>query len=201
MSTYFFVNLFFIIYDYLLNLHTMENQEIKPFKDSMNYGLLIGVALMVTFFILYSLFSFEQLTKTSWITYIVLFVGLAISTIKYRNEKYDGYIPFGKSFTFMLFVSIWASALLAILYYLFYSFYDASLITQMLELVEEKVYEKMPNISDEEFDTIIAIQSKFINPITIAIGTLFYTIVAGLIFGLIASLFIKKDKPIEIEES
>ena len=174
-------------------------QEIKPFTDALKYGVLSAAAIFVTFFILYSFLSFESLTQTSWLTYIVLLVAVILSALKYRNIKYEGYINYGQSFTFILFVSIWTGLIIAVLYYLFYKFYDPSLIAQMLELAEENIIERMPNISDDELDNIIAIQSKFVSAGTIAIGSLLYIVIVGIIYGLIGSIFIKKEKPIEEE--
>jgi len=174
----------------------MENEKKSSFMHSINFGLITGVVLILISLIFYSLFDFEAQKKLGWISFIFFIAGIIYATFKYRDNQLGGYISYSNAFVSCLYVALIASFVLSVYNYLFLEFFDAAMIDKSLELAEEKILEKMPNIEDAELEKILSMQEKFINPIIMAISNFFTFFIIGIVGGLIGSIFIKKEEEV-----
>ncbi len=178
----------------------MENEKKSSFMHSINFGLITGVVLILISLIFYSLFDFEAQKKLGWISFIFLIAGIIYATIKYRDNQLGGYISYSNAFVSCLYVALIASFVLSVYNYLFIEFFDASMIEKSLDIAEEKIIEKMPDIEDAELEKILDLQGKFMTPLIISISNFFTFLMIGIVGGLIGSIFIKKEDDNEVAE-
>ncbi len=169
-----------------------ENISKKPFlKQAMNYGAILGIALIVYSLILY-LLNLSTERFLSYVTYVIIIIGLYLAAKKYRDEYHPEMFSYGKALGFSFVVIIFAAFLSAFYTYIFFQFIDPGQIDKMMLLAEEQLYNR--GISEAEIEMSIEITRKMMTPSWLAIMGFLGTVFAGFIIALITSIFIKKTQ-------
>ena len=174
----------------------MENPTYPVGKHAIIYGLYLSVALIILSLISYVL----DLYKYSWAGYIgyaFLLVGVAVSSIHYRNKYIGGFIAYGKSVSVGFLTGLFASVVLAIFTLIFMSVLGEEYRQTLLQMTEEKILSSNPEITDDQLDMALNITEKMMKPGWMSIVSLLAYTLFSLIFSLIASIFIKKEEPVE----
>lgn len=180
----------------------MEAPEKKTqsgmFKPAVNAALLIAAALIILTLIFYLLNALQNSILT-WISLAVFIAGMLYTSLAYRNENLGGYISYGKSVGFATLTGLFAGIITGVFTFIFYQFIAPELIEELRLNAEKVIYQSYPDLSYQEQEMAINMQRKFITPFWLSFGNLFWLVLQGLIFGLIASIFIKKADPDALE--
>ncbi|MCD6113290.1 MAG: DUF4199 domain-containing protein [Bacteroidales bacterium] len=171
----------------------MENKTKSLSKNAFNYSIFIGLLLIVVSLLIYTFNLYDQSKLTSFISIAIIIVGIILGTINYRNNSLGGYITYGKTFTSGLLIGLYSSIIVAVFTFLFYQFFAPEAINHLIEISEQAIVDKMPDITEEQLKSAMAIQSKFMTPVAMALmSILTYTFWAA-IFSLIIAAFVKKE--------
>lgn len=164
----------------------MEN-EITPRSVGMKYGLILGLAS-----ILVSALNFIITNKTdgpaSYLGFVLMVVALVLAMREYKSQG-DGFMSFGQGFGVGFFVSLISGILGAIFSYIYFTFIDDSI----LEIAKNEAIMEMEkqNVPAEAYEMM----GFFTSPGFISGSALIGSLIAGIIFTLIISAIMKKDRP------
>ena len=91
-------------------------------------------------------------------------------------------------------MSVIYAAINSIYSYILFTFLDPNMIEQIKEVAAQQMYDN--NMSDEQVEAALQIQSLFMTPTFMTVSAIFITFLMGLIIALIISIFTKKEKKI-----
>ena len=177
----------------------MENQTYPASKHALIYGAYVTVALIVLSLAFY-VFDYYGETWTAYLSYAILLLGVVISAYHYRDNHMGGFITYGQSFMTGFLTALFAAIGVGIFSYIFMSLMPPEFTQNILDNAEEKMLESNPDLTDEQIDMAMNMTKKFMNPGMMAgMAFLAYTFF-GVIFSLLASIFIKnEDKSMGVE--
>lgn len=174
-----------------------ETPKITVARNAMNFGAMLGIALVVLSLLLYILNMNEQ-TWVYWIQLAIIVTGIVIGTISYRNNYCGGYISYGKSLGSGVLIGLFASLILGFYVYVFFNFIDPEAISQIILKSEDKILSQNPDMSDEQLETIMVWQKRFMTPVWMAVFGIINNVFMSFICSLITSIFTRKvDKSFE----
>ncbi len=162
-------------------------------KNALNYGLILGAVLIVLSLIIYIFDLYENNFVSSFLSDVIIIIVIILGTKSYRDKQLNGFITYGKSFTSGLLIGFFASIVLAIFTFLFYKYFAPDVINHLSDIAQQKLIDKMPEITDEQLDQAMAIKQKFMNPGWMSFMTIVGTTLWALVFSLIISAFLKKE--------
>jgi hypothetical protein len=178
----------------------MENQIYPAWKHAIMYGIYLGVALIILSLLFY-VFDLYTANWTSYISYAVLLGGVVISAISYRDKHLNGYITFGQSFLAGFYTALFAAVIAAIYTAVFMSFAGDEVKAVILQKAEETMVENNPEMTDEQIDMAMKWTGKMMNPVWLTVISFLSNLFFGVVFSLLASIFIKKEnKSPEVEQ-
>lgn len=170
----------------------MEKQGNLMLKHSMNYGLIMGVVLVILSLITYWAGVVKPPFWLSIINYAIM-VGIIVwGTKKYRDEALEGAITYGNALGFGVLISLFAGVIVAVFTYIQFTLIDPDLISKLLAIAEEELVNT--GMPDDQIETALEMQKKFMTPLITTISALIGMVVMGFIFSLITSIFLKKEK-------
>jgi hypothetical protein len=171
----------------------MENQPTPIWKHALMYGLYTGAALIVLSLIWYVLDMYMK-NWTAWFSYAVLLAGVVLASMHYRDKYNNGLISYGQSVSAGFLTALFAGVVAGIYTFIFMSFVGEEFARTMLAITEEKTLASNPEISDEQLEMILDWTSRMFKPGWLTMMSLIANAGLGLIFALIASIFIKKEE-------
>ncbi|MBN1251903.1 MAG: DUF4199 domain-containing protein [Bacteroidales bacterium] len=168
----------------------MEEKKTNVWKSALNWGLSIGIILVIYSVIMYFLgLSLEK--WVGWVSYLIMIAGIIYSTINYRDKELGGYIKYGQALGFGTLVILFAGIISSIYTYFQMTFIDPDMISKILEMTEEQLITQ--GLPDDQIEMAIEMQKKFMKPgimVAIAIPSIAFM---GFLFSLITSIFLKKE--------
>ncbi len=171
----------------------------KSMNALMNYGGIIGVALVCAALLVYILGLDYDSSVSNILTYGVMIGGLFFFLKKYRDEQNGGYISFsaalGAGSLMMLFAGIIGT---------FYNWLSISFIYPgIIDKVKEKSYEQYISMGMSEEAAIEALEqaSPYLTAGWMAFFSFFGYVIMGVIFSLVISFFIKRENPNPLNEA
>lgn len=159
-------------------------------KNSMNFGALNGVAMMIISLLIY-LLGIPQNFIVSLVIYTINIVFIIYGTLFLRNQYLNGEISYGKALSSGILISLFMSILVAFFIFIFFKFIGTDELNKILEQTEEKMYNQ--GMSEDQIELAMEITKKYTTPMYMALGTIFSYTFMGFIFSLITSAFIKKN--------
>jgi len=170
----------------------MEAQKQTPGKFARNYGVILGVIMILIAVIMYV--TGMSLEGTQWPQYLyyVIFpivIFYAISQFKKQNANL---LSLGQAIKLGVVVAL-ISAIVYILYGLLFNYViDPEFMGQMKEVVRDKMLEA-PNATQETVDQQMKFVEMFMNPFIGSALWIGLSLFFGLIWSLIAGLVMKKE--------
>ncbi len=131
-----------------------------------------------------------------WLGYIsilILIGGMIWGTLEYRKNYLNGFISFGKSFTSCFFIGLFAGILGAIYMFIFAQYIYPGFSQELLDKAQEQMVAGNPNMSDDDIEMAMKYTKMLMSPVAMAFIGLLYTLIASVVVGLIASIFMKKE--------
>ncbi len=169
----------------------MENKKYPSWKFALTYGLYIGVALIVLSLIFY-LLDLHTEKWTSYLSYVILLLGILLAQMHYRDKHLDGDITFGQSFSVGFLTGLFASIIAAIFSFFFISYLGEDYVETLLEKTMVEL-EANPDLTDEQIEQSMSMVQKFMTPGIMTIFGLLSSTFVSLILALIAGAFTKKQ--------
>ena len=165
--------------------------------NAMNYGAILGIALVMVSLIFYIL-NVKNNSISFWIQFLFLIAGLVLSILSYRKNVGEGYINYGKSLGTGVLTGLFASIIVGFYVYVFFKFIDTAAVSEIILKAEEAIINKKPDISDDELETIMSMQRKFMTPLWMGIMSMLSFTFYSFLASLIISIFTRKtDKSFE----
>lgn len=168
----------------------MSTQEQSPVKNAMNYGAIIGIALIIISLLFYMMNDTASEIQ-GYLSYLVLGVGIYIGVKNHRDNELSGLMSYGKALGSGTLISFFASIIAAFYIYLFVKYFDESMIQIMLDMEENKLIDA--NMPDKEIKTSMNILKMVFTPIGLAIASVATYTLIGFIISLVTSAFLKKQ--------
>jgi hypothetical protein len=163
-------------------------------KSTMTVGLITGVALIIYTLLLYITDNLlEQNFFLGILNYIILIAGIVYGTQKYRDQSLDGYITYGKALGYGVVLCIFTGVVFGIFTYLLYGVIDPGLMEENMRIIQEEMLNQ--GVPESQVETMTEMQREFRTPFMMLLGSIFSYSILGLIFSLITSAFLKKEKP------
>jgi len=167
-------------------------EQKSTLKLAMNYGAMLGMALIMLSLLFY-LLGLDRETWVGIVSYAVMIGGLYLSLKHARDQELDGYISYSKGLGLGTLISLFAGILAAFYTYIFISFIDSGIV----DFAMQEAYDNMLNqgMTEEEADQNMQIATQFMTPGMISVMGFFGYVFMGFIFSLVTSAIVKKENP------
>jgi hypothetical protein len=172
----------------------MEAKKDNTMKSAMTYGLILGLALIVLHVVQYIMGVYKPPFWVSLINYGAIIGIIVYGTIRFRDDELEGYISYGKALGFGVLMSLFASIIYGLYFFLLTNVIDPTYMESMWAMIEETYVEM--GMSDDQIEAAMSIVKKFQSPLIMVFSSIFSFVFMGTIFALITSIFLKKEKPL-----
>jgi len=169
----------------------MEN-KVSVWKNSINYGL-IGSMFMILFSVILYLLGMMENKWLGFISYLILAFAMYLAAKNWRDNINGGWMSYSEAFKTGFFVTLIAAVLLVIYNYIFFNFIDPDFIVEQMAKAEEKILEAQPNISDADLEKALEMTAKFTSTTMMAIFGFIFTVIIGSIISAIVAIFAKNE--------
>lgn len=170
----------------------METKPNSFIRHTLYYGLYTGGGLILFSLLMYSI-DINMQNPLNYLAFLILAAGLFFGITSYRDNFGGGFISYGKCIAAGALISLFASILLAIYSYLFFTFFDTTSIQKMMDLAEENLVKK--GMTDEQIEMAMKYTAKMMTPAWMAIMSILMYVFWGTIISLIIGIFAKKNDP------
>ena len=167
----------------------MENKS-SAMVVSLGYGVIIALAVIVLTLILF-LLNLDQVKGLAWLAYVILFGGLWLGQLNYRNKYLGGFITYGKAVRIGLLISVFIGIIMGIFTFVFYKYINPGGIEEAMLLAEQNMMDQ--GSTDLEIEQGMMIARKFSSVGMFTFTAIAANILLGLIFSLITAVFVKKE--------
>jgi len=170
----------------------MESQDLSPGKFARNYGLILGLVLVLIAVLLYA--TGMQLEGVKWPMYIfyILFPVIIIYAIGQYKKQNGNLLSLSESIKVGLATAIVSALVYAVYGLLFNYVIDPEFMGLVMEAELDKMLEN-PNMTEDMIEQSKKMMELFSNPL---VGTTFWialSAIFGLIYSLIGGLVMKKE--------
>lgn len=170
----------------------MDSKELSPGKFALNYGLILGLILVIIGIYMYATNMIIEGKQWPMFIYYAIFPVFIIYTISQYKKR--------NSNTLLLIDALKVGVATAVISAIVYGVYglvlnyviDPDFMGRMLEATKEKLYEN-PQMTEEMIETSMKWVEKFSNPLFGIAMWLGLSAIFGLIYSLIGGLVMKKE--------
>jgi len=166
----------------------------KTSSYSIQYGTLNGI-ISISFSLM--LFFLDQHyqggTFVNLINFLISFTIILLAQIAFKKDN-GGYINLSDSLKLGLGISLINSILGVLFYFILSNFLDPNMTEKTLQIVEERLIEGNPEISQQQLDTFIEATRQAMTPFTLSTAIIMASLFFGFLISLITGLFLKKSK-------
>ncbi|WP_029033766.1 DUF4199 domain-containing protein [Salinimicrobium terrae] len=176
----------------------METQQVKASKFVINYGLLLGIILVLLGVIIYVT---NNHLSPHWSFMIVTFsiiIAVVVFGVKAFKKENGGFLSLGEAIKVAVGVGLIAALLSGAWSVLMTTVIEPGLTDQAIEIEREKAFESNPNLTDEQWEQGLEMTAVFRQPWFAFTATLIMYMFIGLIIGLIAGAIMKQKRPYEV---
>ena len=173
----------------------MENNFDKNsiYKNAMNYGLILGLAIIVYTMILH-FFGASQNKIAGWATIAFMAVAISVGNKALRDKFQGGYISFGRSLGSAMLIATFGGLIQGFFTYVFFTFISPESLQQIFIQMEEAMLQQ--GAPEEQIEMTVKMMRSFTTPVMMSVSAVFGSAFWGLIIGLVASAFIKREQNI-----
>lgn len=173
----------------------MEEHIINPHKPTsakvaLIHGIYMGIAQIALSLLLY-LLGLNQESFAQYISYALMIALTTVFVLLWRNKYNDGFISYSSAFGNGFLTILFGAILSGIYTYIFFEFIAPDELVQMLEKVENDMYDK--GMAENEVEMAMswtrAMMSTWSMPLWVIGGSAFW----GAIISAILAIFIKKE--------
>ena len=168
----------------------MENQANSQLKQSLIYGGILGLVVIVVSVIAYML-GFVDNKNIQWINYAVQIAISFLGLKNYRDQHLRGYISYGNSLGTGFLIGMIGGVIGTAYFLVFINYIDTEFVARIIEKSQEQMAAK--GISDDQIEMAIKYQQKFMSTPWMAVFAIFANALFSFIFSAIISIFVKKN--------
>jgi len=168
--------------------------HITPLKTGLKYGAYLGIASIVLTLVEHYVGWQDLANPTApqnWISSVLsIIIGLVVVYlgIKYYRGHNEGLLTFGEGISVSLFIGLFAGVLIAIFMYIFAAYIDPDLGAEIISNIDTD------EMSENEADAMEQAMGWATSPTFLAFTSFITSIISALIYGLIGSAILKKDR-------
>jgi hypothetical protein len=169
------------------------NSEIKlPGKFAVNYGVILGLILVVIYALMYATNMLIEGTQWPMVLYYIIFPAYLIYAIGQFKKLNNNFLTLSDALKVGVAAAVISGLVYAVFSIILFYVIDTELMNKMMEVAKEKLYEN-PNMTSEMVESSMSMMEQFSGPIFgsaiwIALSALF-----GLIYSLIGGMVMKKE--------
>jgi hypothetical protein len=163
--------------------------DLKNMKHLMNWGAVLGLALIGVSLVLY-LLDMTEASWAQWVSYALIAAAIYIGTQSKRTAN-NGFISYGQALGTGAGIAFFASIIVAFYTYVFFHFIDPEMLEELILRAEEQLYEK--GMPDDQIEMAMTWTRKFMMPGPMAAMVVVSYTVVGFIVSLITSAILKKE--------
>lgn len=169
----------------------MESKKISFNLYTLKNGFVLALTLIIFDLILY-IFKAPVNSPFQWVNLLIILAFIIYATINYRNKYCNGFISYGRSLISCFLITFYGGIIFAVYKYFFLKYFDYSVVINIKDFARQKLSE-YEYLDEEKIDQIMDMQKWLYTPLVLSIGAIINYAFWGLIFSLIASIFIKKE--------
>jgi hypothetical protein len=165
-------------------------EKVNVWKVNLTNGLILALEGIAYSLVLY----FFDLTFNKTIGYINIPIqlGLLYFLLKsYRDNFMHGQITYGQSVGAGVVMFVYVAIIMAVYTYILWAVIDPGLAKKSLAMAEEAMVKK--GTPQAVIDAGMAFTAKIMKPGIMAFFSIFGSIIGGVIYSLLVSIFIKKE--------
>ncbi len=169
----------------------METEKITTGKFAMNYGIILGVVMIVLNVISYV--TGQALEGAQWpqYTYYIVFPLIIMYAISKYKKHNANVLTLGNAIKLGVVIGV-ISALVYVIYGILFNYViDPEFMAQLMEVTRDNMIEQNPDMPQAQIDQSIGFMEMMFNPL---IGSAFWIAMSaffGLIWSLIGGLVMK----------
>lgn len=175
----------------------MEIQQAKTSKFVLNYGLVLGILMVVLGVIMYvSNYHLQPHWAFSVISFLI-FIAVVSYGIKAYKKENGHYLTVGEALKVGVGIALIAGIISGVWTLLLSTYIEPDYMVQMTDMQREQMLERFPEMTDAQLDSAAEMNSRFMTPwFTFAIAIV-SNLLFGLLVGLVAGLIMKQKRPYE----
>jgi len=170
----------------------METKQLSPGKFAVNYGLILGIIMVVIAVVMYATGMMLEGKQWPMYLYYIIFPAFIIYAISQFKKHNTGLLTLSDALKTGVATAAISAVVYAIYNILFNYIIDPEFIGKMTEVTREKLYEN-PRMTEEMVDNSIEMMEKFSNPFLGSAIWIGLSAIFGLIYSLIGGLVMKKE--------
>ena len=176
----------------------METQKAKASKFVLNYGLLLGIILVVLGVIMYVTNNHLAPHWSFTLITFALFIAVIVYGLKAFKAENGGFLSLGEAIKVAVGVGLIAAILAGAWSVLMSTVIEPGLTEQAIEIEREKAFEMNPNMTEEQWEQGLEMTAFMRAPWFAFTATLVMYMLFGLITGLIAGAIMKQKRPYDV---
>lgn len=172
----------------------MENQN-SATKIMVKFGVILGVLTVLVSVMNY---SFGNIYEPHWsvkVLEILLMVGVIVYGLREFKQLNNNFLSIGQSIKTGLGISLIASIIGIVYLFLFMNVIEPDFMMKMEEFQQKIMYEKFPDMSEEQLEQTLTMTKKLSTPSMTAMFSLIGSLFFGLIISLVVGLIMKNEEP------
>ena len=169
----------------------MNNQPTTA-RIALKWGLILGVVSIIYSLILFLTDNIGN-QSLGYLAYVFSIVAITLAMRDFKNLN-GGYMSYGQGVglgTLTAAISGFLSSLFSVFYM---NVIDPGVMTRLTDKAREDM-EARGNMTDEQIDQGMEIMAKFQSPVILFIVGIIAATLLGLVFSLVISAIIRRDKP------
>ncbi len=173
----------------------MKNSASSLKSHILQYGILLGGISVVFALMLFFLDMHYTQESAVGIVSIVITAGvIIIGHYNFRKEN-DGFLSFVEALKLGMGIALISSIISVTYQVLLVTVIDPDTIPKMIEVAKNQLFDTNPEMSQEQLDQILEMQSKFISPKMMVAFGLIGGLLIGFIISMISGLILKRNRP------
>ena len=171
----------------------MEDQQKPSKKIALNYGLILGFALILVSIVNYAIGNiYDQDWKTGVISYVIMAVIIFIGIKEYK-EANGGFLNLGQGLKTGVGIALIGAVVSIIYTIIFMTVIEPDFIDKTMEVARQKMLEN-PSLSEEQIEAQLEISKKFSSPGIFAAVGLIWLMFLGFVFSMVSGLILQKKE-------
>lgn len=176
----------------------MEVQTADSKKIILNYGLLLGILMVMLGVIMYVTNSHFEPHWGAIVASFAIFIAVVTYGIKAYKSDNAGFLSLSEAIKTAVGISLISGIIAGIWIILLSTVIEPDFTAQMMEVQRENMIEKFPQMTDAQIDQSLEMAERFSSPWITFGFTIIRDLFFGLIVGLIVGAILKQKRPYEV---
>lgn len=176
----------------------MEAQQATAKKFVLNYGLTLGILMVLLGVIMY---VFNYHLEPHWVFSVIsflIFIAVVAYGIHAFKKENGGFLSLGEAIKVAVGIALIAGILSGVWTVLLATVIEPDYMTQLTEMQRENAREQFPQLTEQQLDSSMEMGAWANNPWVAFLLGLAGSLLFGLVVGLIAGLAMRQKRPYEV---